>query len=694
MEHSPFNQGLEPDSLQRGWAHTLTFIGIILALVVIIGVGVFAWNGMKQQKTGEVTKEPDSGISEQIDTPNVQEVSDESTTEETDTAEQGDSSSENSWWSGQTVNGKKIGVSKAGMTTGKKGATQVFDVLSSIAPSTGASFDISTFALKLVSNPVPGSKLSADRKTVTAPGEGTYVAQSNGVIKYTPTNNFTGQARGVGFTVQDTRGVTFSNVYSPVVKAPTSPTTPPIVPPVTCADPSITSTRMLDRRVNLDYYDYYGPAGVRTIKLRNISNGDALPLYISSDQSKQLVMPSSGGLWYSGNGGEDWQNRTPDGITVLNQENVLVSEDGSRIVVFSNDPDQSNGRLYGFQSQNGGVTWNRTYLPQGVRYTRGYTMSPDGNVVSFMGAKDVGNDEYVYSNYVSSDNAVTWDQRFEFTTEDSIQGMTMHANGQIMVVSNAYGENYDSQTLISYDQGETFQQFSIPITPEYGGYYDFQASRDGQTRTVQVGYSDGVAVSNNGGVDWQTLNTSTLATVVRVFVASNNGTIIIHGYENGGQRATLITTNGGGSWQNFDTPDIDTSFPQEMRFYETAGQYLLRMQNLDTYENRWYTSTNAGSSWSRVQLTVNQAYEARLIDLDPQTPGNQYLINREQERGWKAEYVPSADELTVTITDMDKFYDQDDENANYFTEFEYTLTSPGCASPTPGTILAILDFGG
>lgn len=489
------------------------------------------------------------------------------------------------------------------------------------------------------------------------------------------------------FQVQDTAGVTFTRTYTPKVSAATTSQ------PVVCRNPQIASTRVIDQRVRLDYYDYYGPAGVRTIKLRNVSMGDALPLYASPDRSKQLAMANAR-LWYSGNGGTSWQDRTPAGLDVFSLDNVVVSEDGSHIVVFTYDVDESSGRMYGYRSENSGTTWNKVYLPSGVESTRGYAMSPDGSQLVFMGAKEVGEDEYAYSTYVSTDNGASWNERFAFTTEDSIQGMSMYAGGQIIVVDNAYGDSYESQTLVSYDRGVTFELFSIPLAAGYGGYYNFQASADGQTRIVQLGYYDGVAVSTNGGADWEMLNTPPMFSLTRIFMAPINGTIILYGSDLDYQAFTSITKDAGATWQDFSTPDNDTSFPQEVRFYSMADTYLVGVQNWDTYENKWYTTTNGSQEWNQLPLIVNQDFDPALIDLDPQTSGNQYAINREAERGWKAVYDVSADELTVTITDMDKFYDRNDENAARYTEFQYTLTSAGCTSPAPGYILAILDFGG
>lgn len=79
-------------------------------------------------------------------------------------------------------------------------------------------FLATSLKLSLVDNAVAGSAVSNDGKTVTVPGEGTYTANSNGTIRFTPVNEFTGTAKGVRFSLADTKSSTTTNIYTPSVR--------------------------------------------------------------------------------------------------------------------------------------------------------------------------------------------------------------------------------------------------------------------------------------------------------------------------------------------------------------------------------------------------------------------------------------------------------------------------------------------
>ncbi len=95
---------------------------------------------------------------------------------------------------------------------------QSISVLQYVTPSQGATLDLSTLELGLPAQPVAGSTVSADRKTVTTPEEGTYTAAATGTITYTPATDLTGTIEGVSYTVKDTAGYTTKNTYKPEIK--------------------------------------------------------------------------------------------------------------------------------------------------------------------------------------------------------------------------------------------------------------------------------------------------------------------------------------------------------------------------------------------------------------------------------------------------------------------------------------------
>ena len=110
--------------------------------------------------------------------------------------------------------------SKPGETQGAAGETQTFNALSHATPSKGHKFVNSSLMLSAVSDPVDGTSVSSDGKKVTVPGEGVYVANSNGTITFTPADGFSGKAKGVMFMLKDTSGQQTRNLYTPTVAVP------------------------------------------------------------------------------------------------------------------------------------------------------------------------------------------------------------------------------------------------------------------------------------------------------------------------------------------------------------------------------------------------------------------------------------------------------------------------------------------
>ena len=105
-------------------------------------------------------------------------------------------------------------------STGVQGAKQVYNVLDNDRPSPGASFVLGSLTLGLAPGHVLGTSVSEDKKTVTAPNEGVYVAGDNGTITFTPEPDFVGSAVGVVYSIRDTAGKTISSVYAPTVTGP------------------------------------------------------------------------------------------------------------------------------------------------------------------------------------------------------------------------------------------------------------------------------------------------------------------------------------------------------------------------------------------------------------------------------------------------------------------------------------------
>ncbi len=71
-----------------------------------------------------------------------------------------------------------------------------------------------------------GATLSADGKTLTVPGEGTYTIEDDGTISFQPEANFKGEAKPVKLTMEDANGTKAEATYTPTV-TPVTPTAEP-----------------------------------------------------------------------------------------------------------------------------------------------------------------------------------------------------------------------------------------------------------------------------------------------------------------------------------------------------------------------------------------------------------------------------------------------------------------------------------
>ena len=74
---------------------------------------------------------------------------------------------------------------------------------------------------KLIKPNVPGAKISDDGKTVTIPGEGKYILNSDGTITFTPEKDFVGDPTPIDVECKDKQGNTVTATYTPHVIDPT-----------------------------------------------------------------------------------------------------------------------------------------------------------------------------------------------------------------------------------------------------------------------------------------------------------------------------------------------------------------------------------------------------------------------------------------------------------------------------------------
>lgn len=230
-------------------------------------------------------------------------------------------------------------------STGLQGQPQTFSVLSNDTATPGATFKAESLVLSLVDDPIPGSTLSADQKTVTAPNEGTYTANPNGTITFKPVAHFLGKARGVRYHITDTKGLTITSIYIPTVTgAPTAPTA--------CTTPGVEGVKLEERIVR----EGYGPAYTAQLVAGQPRNWTALAS--SANGMKLAASVYDGSIYTSTDGGVTWTEQAAAGQR--GWQAITSSVDGMKLAAAGGN----NGYIY--TSTDGGVTWAEQTYPQHI----------------------------------------------------------------------------------------------------------------------------------------------------------------------------------------------------------------------------------------------------------------------------------------------------------------------------------------
>lgn len=655
MEQFQFSQDAERGArMKRRHKAWLLFV-LPLALLVIAGVA-FAWTGgIRDSTDNEIGI---GGHTDAFDSNDKNQASSEDASRNDSADSSQDSATSGTNWFGWLSGGKKQTNAKTATTNGAKGATQILSVITALKPSAGASFRLDTLELKLVSNPVPGSSLSTDRHTVTAPGEGKYVAQATGTITYTPDPNFTGTARGVGFVIEDTKGASFSSVYTPLVSAPVIDTQPPA--PVVCADPSSQGLGLLRVQTYMPY-----DTSIKSVYLQYgfmHASGIGQPFY---------GVDLNNHLYRSNDNGQNWRHISPNGSVRVDYP--TVSADGTHLYTLVYEDDEDGTTIRQMYSSDSGDTWSDLDMPTDNSSVR--SVSSDGQTLTALHYDD----SYDTSLYYTEDAGTTWSALNVPTDIDSGIDGSLSDDGRTLFLYGYDDDTYEQHLYRSTDAGMSWTPISFTPSPGYSANgYTLESSADGETLVSWV-YSgvngDYEAYKSTDAGDSWTRITTVPSDVVFDFQISGDGTTLLlkeYDYDTY-DYSYYVSRDGGMSWQLIALPS-EVSYVDSMNLSGDGTTISFSSQ-------RNYFTRDDGATWSETQNT-EQPFDQYRIDLDPATPGQQLVLDRSQSDGWIVGYDAQDDTLYSEVTDPVLF------PMPQQLRLPYTLTPlDGCEAPIPGMLI-------
>lgn len=672
MDQFQFNQDADA---RRGWAHKLLFIGITFGVILIVGLGLFAYTSqLPVDKQGSGA----SGSVSRGDDEARNEMNDDSS--QTAGGNSKDDSNDGGWL-GWLFGAGKRGSAVTDSSTGMVGMKQSFNVLLNDRPTPGAKFILSSFQLKLVDNPVPGSILSPNKLTVHAPDEGLYRAQGDGTIEYTPNDTFVGAARGVGYEIKDTAGVTFTNVYKPSVMSQTNPpvSSHPTTPVVTTCTSEPSGSHLMSRNVRVDTptEPFTSTTNLQTFETDLIR-------YSSEDGSRMMVADDEGGIWYTHDSGASWESRNPDLQGIFYYNGAQVSRDGQRVLMTSStyDEDSETSVQLNFISSDGGQTYTQFSLP--VAGDGFISLSDDG---SKMVTRITNDDSTGTTLYASDDSGVTWvtGKYYDFATDSPGDPFFLGDNQTIMI--QVYDtSDYSSRYEYSTDLGATSQEFTFGIPGR--DYTSFEVRSDGQLWALKEMFGNGLDISIDGGNTWVTRTVPGFYYIQQQKISGNR--IIVTGISDVDYVSSLLAVSDdfGATWRELPYPGGESEGHSIGQVYNATddGRVIVDVSNNDwPYNYGIFITSDDGQNWRMIPslIEVTMPIDVSHIDINPETPGVQTTFDATQKAGWRAEYDPNTDILSITVTDPVLF---EEHEYTIDTALQYRVTTSGCDSSAAGFV--------
>lgn len=254
----------------------------------------------------------------------------------------------------------------------------------------------------------------------------------------------------------------------------------------------------------------------------SLGTGNWRAVAISGDGQRVVVVPSSGFMRLSVDGGVTWAQQT--GAGSRSWTDVAISDNGQVIIGVA----ESTSPVL---TTNGGSSWS-SLTAAGSRSWQTVTISADGTQIAAGATATFGN--YVHT---SSDTGVTWTQRTSIG-QAGWQSIDSSANGQHIIALPGGGG------LIRYSSDFGANWSSAPYATQ--GWWGAAISDDGQRIVAAPTTTAGqLRQSLNGGTTWRIL-TGTPSSEWRGVDSSRDGEVIFAVNRNNGQ--VIYSTDAGDTW--------------------------------------------------------------------------------------------------------------------------------------------------
>ncbi len=282
---------------------------------------------------------------------------------------------------------------------------------------------------------------------------------------------------------------------------------------------------------------------------------------------------ANGGLYYSKNGGQSWQQL---------YESLVGQKLINGIVIAGNVVIASTGSSGLFRSTDNGNSWN-------------YHPPFDVNISFYTFTKDKQNNIYAGTSngvYISSDRGLNWIQSSTGLPIGSIFSLFYTSKGDLFAGIFPLKGIYKSS-----DNGKSWFQSNEGLSNS--NVYEFDEHPDG---SIFVGTSNGIYKSTNNGASWFRINTGFMGAIVFSIVISNDGRAIAGSSDDG----IYLSTDGGQNWfrssignevENLSVYSIDKS--QSGHLYAGTSEGVFK-------------STNNGLTWEPSNNRLN-AFNVRAL---------------------------------------------------------------------------------